>query len=1541
MATSPDGFLARRFDAPDALPGTVAGRDIPSLVAAGRLDFEDEYFETSDGHWQPIWRFPGVSPPARWDALRRSRASDMARQLALARQGLLTREEYIRWREMQLARVGTEGAPTLIHSTAGDTGALGGDWADASIPDRVRATWEHVRTLGHGGTGRVHLVRNRHTGVECALKVTRPDMPREAVVNELKSLERIRSPHVVQVREYEPLGDGRWLIFTEHVPGLTLREHLQSLPGGRVGEAAEVRLLLLGIARGLADLHRQGLVHRDLKPANIMLRQEAPGHGEFTPVIIDLGMARGAQPAGMTILGGTSGYQSPEQLDGQPCTPASDVFTFGLIAYELLTGRKMAGGRLVALHEACPGVPAALDKLVKEDCTSYEQSERPPDGTALLLQLQSLFPPPTHFGTAAQGAISDSGVRIEEIVERLIAAHEFEKAIDNCRIERAQGRNTATLAWQCARASRMSGRNADAFESYLEAIRLAGTAPADLRQEFAKFLAAMGRLEEAAEQYAQMFAETPDDAEASDYLHLLLELNRPEDASRLALERGVVPSEAEVLERVVVTALDRGLFSYVIECGDRCDELGIHSLVVRAATGIALHELDDHVRAEPLLQDGQEDRELGPRAQRCLWACLMKLRRFPAALSLGARIGDADERWLKTHASALIFAALKSHDALRLARLVGQLGTESCPQEQVDHAFELLMQGGHVHEALAIALEDAVRLSAILPVDRSMRGLPPSLTVRLDKLAAGDANASASRQRREAAIRRLVDVLGKIQGSAAVRASLASQAIAAGIDGTAIRQARLDGDCAIDVMLSDAGWLRNCGAFDDQQQWKRLLDAAAEADRSSGTCQWVGSVVALLPRWPAPKIELLRRGLADHAFEPLEAQVALARKCATDDSEPSEVRNQAIQSIARWQFSRWISEEDGWHRVIQTMAPAERLQLVQCALNSNLPEGRPLAAELAIDGSMFQDANAHIQALRLVSDTPGADDEGRALRTLVYVAIAAGNEPEAEAACATRSSRTDGGMAVACTMLAALSNTKLDPKQVLSLSERGEEAGEFAALTFGLRGVSLASLGEIDRAILELQRCLAELSADQAMRPSSAVASTFGITADHVRLQLGICLEAKERFHDAAEHLLAVSESNRDQRWHEHAAHSLWQDGRGNVATTLIRTQILRAPRSMKMVWLRFRFEDRHERSKATKDAAALAARRLPWCKHLAADDICPILPDEVGAGGWAAAPSSQSDESAEHTEAWREISDLLIGPAMETARSIQEAQERVDELRPIASVPSLARAEAWIKTHLAVIADAERLMGLRSKFMGITHFAGERPAAEEIERTIDGLSKHHALAPTLSRFQDWAMRVLVSQHVTGSKQQVRDLASRLRRSNLYRSMSQPGAVVDRRTSVMLAATERAAGDEVAAMRRLNALFAAGTGIDSVRNKAAAIQAGFRPCVEQWDWMARVVYFGLSPNRRPRSLRLIALALFIIALLYPPGDITRWGMWSLLAWFTAGAVILPSPPRESEGFRLLETIRRIERGDFWACMALVWLMILLGPLWFVLISVLR
>jgi hypothetical protein len=62
MATSPDGFLARRFDAPDALPGTVAGRDIPSLVAAGRLDFEDEYFETSDGHWQPIWRFPGVSP---------------------------------------------------------------------------------------------------------------------------------------------------------------------------------------------------------------------------------------------------------------------------------------------------------------------------------------------------------------------------------------------------------------------------------------------------------------------------------------------------------------------------------------------------------------------------------------------------------------------------------------------------------------------------------------------------------------------------------------------------------------------------------------------------------------------------------------------------------------------------------------------------------------------------------------------------------------------------------------------------------------------------------------------------------------------------------------------------------------------------------------------------------------------------------------------------------------------------------------------------------------------------------------------------------------------------------------------------------------------------------------------------------------------------------------------------------------------------------------------------------------------------------------
>jgi serine/threonine protein kinase len=371
-------------------PEAAIGR----LVAAADFDLEDEWCDPASGAWRPLWVLDGVPRPLHWDALQRRHGSELAERRRRVEAGELARKAYIDWRALQLRLLASEGAATVVGQEGPPPAQDDVDlmWLLGQVPKHIRDLYPPVRELGRGGSGRVYLVKLRHSEALCALKLTRAGLGKQAVLNELKALERVRSQHVVSVRHYEPIDegeDGRWLIVSEYVDGPTLQQYRLDCPDRRVSDPVVLRDLLLGIARGLADLHRHGVVHRDLKPANVILRGGlVPGVAPM-PVIIDLGMSRGT--GGMTLLGGTPGYQSPEQEAGERCTPASDVFVFGLVAYELATGRRLTGARLQRLHEVCPGLPPVLDELVKERCASAEVSERLADGAALLNALEAAF----------------------------------------------------------------------------------------------------------------------------------------------------------------------------------------------------------------------------------------------------------------------------------------------------------------------------------------------------------------------------------------------------------------------------------------------------------------------------------------------------------------------------------------------------------------------------------------------------------------------------------------------------------------------------------------------------------------------------------------------------------------------------------------------------------------------------------------------------------------------------------------------------------------------------------------------------------------------------------------------------------------------------------------------------------------------------------------------------------------------------------------------------------------------------------------------
>src|SRR5215470_413205 len=200
--------------------------------------------------------------------------------------------------------------------------------------------YEVIREIGRGGTSVVYLALERESNTEVAIKLIRSkyladDEAMGRFAREARFLERLVHPNIVRVRAVLELGDAGLAIVMAHVPGRTLKELIRE--DGRLTPERTERFTR-DIARALAAAHAMGIVHRDVKPENVFVGPDD------RPLLADFGLARSMLgDSQLTMAGvaiGTPAYMAPEQIEGAALDARGDVYSLGLVAWEMLTGRR-------------------------------------------------------------------------------------------------------------------------------------------------------------------------------------------------------------------------------------------------------------------------------------------------------------------------------------------------------------------------------------------------------------------------------------------------------------------------------------------------------------------------------------------------------------------------------------------------------------------------------------------------------------------------------------------------------------------------------------------------------------------------------------------------------------------------------------------------------------------------------------------------------------------------------------------------------------------------------------------------------------------------------------------------------------------------------------------------------------------------------------------------------------------------------------------------------------------------------------------------
>ena len=346
-----------------------------------------------------------------------------------------------------------------------DGGLAGPERASPDAPRPVLDDFEIGELLGVGGAGLVWGARGGD-GRDAAVKVAHlpNDLWRIRFSREASALAAIGPPHAPQIFAQDVLPDGRSWIAMERLSGATLADLMAEMvrppPLERGLDLADALLAAVDV------IHRRGFAHGDITPENVFFRPAPPFADRDIAALIDFGLTGGsARPPGAGWPGWTTGtlsYMAPEVLVGRPVDASADVYTLGVVLYELFTLHLPFTGQALELERAHlalrprpPGVlaeiPRALDELILA-CLAKEPDRRPADAAAVRRALSGAARRSVVGATAVPGFSAAAAPAPEPSRDQLVALLWFECDAGLVRVASEIARARGTLARQRGRA---------------------------------------------------------------------------------------------------------------------------------------------------------------------------------------------------------------------------------------------------------------------------------------------------------------------------------------------------------------------------------------------------------------------------------------------------------------------------------------------------------------------------------------------------------------------------------------------------------------------------------------------------------------------------------------------------------------------------------------------------------------------------------------------------------------------------------------------------------------------------------------------------------------------------------------------------------------------------------------------------------------------------------------------------------------------------------------------------------------------------------